>query len=111
MSHPKRGEIYWVNLDPTLGAEIKKRRPCLIISNDKGNCFGQTVIVIPLTSNTEKIRSFEALVETPQQKSKAICPQLRCIDKQRLLGNSFYTLTKEELMQVETALKVALAIG
>ena len=53
----KRGEIYWTNLDPTQGHEIKKTRPCIVVSNDVGNEFSETVTVVPLTSKTKKQES------------------------------------------------------
>jgi hypothetical protein len=53
-TYPKRGEIYLVNLDPTVGAEINKTRPALIISNDINNQFPDTVTVIPITSYVER---------------------------------------------------------
>ncbi|MBI5591866.1 MAG: type II toxin-antitoxin system PemK/MazF family toxin [Deltaproteobacteria bacterium] len=49
MSYPKRGDVYWANLDPTMGAEIKKTRPCVIISPDAANRSGPLVIVAPIT--------------------------------------------------------------
>ena len=51
VSYPKRGEIYWINLDPTIGSEIKKVRPCVIISPDAANQSGPLVIVAPITVN------------------------------------------------------------
>lgn len=52
---PERGEIYLVCLDPTVGSEINKTRPALIISNNINNQVAQTVTVIPLTSNKGKV--------------------------------------------------------
>ena len=49
----KRGEVWWVNLDPSIGTEIKKTRPAVIISNDSANKFLNRVQIIPLTSNVE----------------------------------------------------------
>jgi len=66
----KRGEIYWTNLDPTQGHEIKKTRPCIVVSNDVGNEFSETVTVVPLTSktNNKKVYPFEVIAF---QKKKA----------------------------------------
>ena len=50
MSYPRRGDLYWVNLDPVVGTEIAKTRPVVIISNDIGNEFSSRVIVAPLTT-------------------------------------------------------------
>jgi mRNA interferase MazF len=88
-TYPKRGEIYLVSLDPTLGAEISKTRPALIISNDINNQFSDTVTVIPITSYVEKVYPFEVLLPAGEnglsKNSKAKCNQIRTIDKQRLI--------------------------
>ena len=54
MSSPHRGDIYWISLDPTIGAEIKKTRPCVIISPDAANRSGPLVIVAPITKAGRK---------------------------------------------------------
>ena len=60
MIFPQRGEIYWVSLDPTIGSEIAKTRPALIISNDIGNQHADRVIVAPIsTANVSKVYPFE----------------------------------------------------
>jgi mRNA interferase MazF len=89
MIFPKRGEIYWVNLDPTIGAEIKKTRPCVIISPDSANRGGPLIIVAPITKAEGKKIYFH---EVPLPEGTANLPspskikvfQLRCIDKKRL---------------------------
>ena len=89
MAYPKRGEIYLVNFDPTIGHEVKKKRPALIISNNIHNQYSPLITVAPLSSNVNKIYSFE--VYTPKgtaglnENSKIIIIQLRSIDKKRLL--------------------------
>ena len=60
----KRGEIYFANLDPTIGSEIKKKRPVLIVSNNANNKMASTITVVPITSNINKIYPFEVLLET-----------------------------------------------
>src|SRR3990167_8643282 len=86
----KRGEIYFANLDPTIGSEIKKIRPVLIVSNDANNNAATTVTVIPITSNVKKIYPFEVLLEKKQtgltKESKAQCHQIRTISKLRIRG-------------------------
>ena len=110
-TYPKRGEIYLVNLDPTVGAEINKTRPALIISNDINNQFSDTVTVIPITSYVEKVYPFEVLllaVENGLSKnSKAKCNQIRTIDKQRLI-KSLGKLRHEIMEEVEEATKIHL---
>jgi mRNA interferase MazF len=111
---PKRGEIYLVCLDPTIGSEINKSRPALIISNDINNDRAPTVTVIPITSNTEKTYPFETLIASREsglsKKSKAKCNQIRTIDKLRL-QNLIGKITPEELEYVEKALLIHLGIS
>ncbi len=108
---PKRGEIYLVCLDPTIGSEINKTRPGLIISNNINNQFSKTVTVIPITSKVEKIYPFEVLLSSQKsglaKNSKAKCNQIRTIDKKRLtkvLGK----ILSPELKEIERALSLHL---
>ena len=84
----KRGEIYYANLDPTMGSEINKKRPVLIVSNNANNQASKTITVIPLTSNTTKVYPFEVLLEIKEsglpKSSKAQCQQVRTISKIRI---------------------------
>ena len=68
MSRILKGEIYWANLSPTVGSEISKTRPVLIVSNDINNQFAATVSILPITSTTAKIYPFEVFLS----KAKAI---------------------------------------
>lgn len=107
---PKRGDVYWVNLDPTIGSEINKRRPCLIISNDVGNEVSRRVIVAPITSSVKEIYPFEVKVEIQERKGKALLDQVRAIDKQRLCGK-IATLDLDTMKNVDKALKVSLGLS
>ena len=80
----KRFDIYLVNLDPTLGHEIKKTRPCLIISPDEMNRYIGTVIIAPLTT---KGRSYPTRIPITFQRKKGqiVLDQIRTIDKSRLV--------------------------
>ena len=77
-------QIVLVNLDPTLGYEIKKTRPCVIISPDEMNKFLRTVMIAPMTT---KSRSYPSRVRVKHQKKKGwiVLDQLRTIDKQRII--------------------------
>lgn len=59
----KRGTIYWVNLDPTIGVETKKTKPGVIISNDAQNMVGRSVIIAPATSVVKKVYPFEVVLD------------------------------------------------
>jgi mRNA interferase MazF len=105
----KRGEIWWVNFDPSVGGEIKKKRPAVIVSNDASNKFLNRVQVVPLTSKTDRIYPSEALVSFEGQESKAMADQLATVSKDRLFdyaGN----LSPRDMHKVEEAIKVQLGI-
>ncbi len=110
---PERGEIYLVCLDPTVGSEINKTRPALIISNDINNQAAQTVTVIPITSGTEKIYPFETLLSSGKsglsKSSKAKCNQIRTIDKKRLV-KSLGKVSIEELKEIKASLLIHLGM-
>jgi mRNA interferase MazF len=96
-----------------VGHEIGKRRPALIISNDRNNQFAETVTVLPITSKTEKLYPFEIFLpkeETNLPKdSKVKCNQIRTVDKKRL-ANLVGNLSSERLKNVEQALLIHLDI-
>lgn len=108
--HPKRGDVYWVKLDPTLGTEIKKTRPGVIVSNNGQNLSSRRVIVAPITSNVDKIFSFEAKITVDGRPAKALLDQIRSIDKIRL-ADRICSLNQKEIKAVETAMKIALDIN
>ena len=80
----KRFDVYLVNLDPTVGKEIKKTRPCLVVSPDEMNRFIATVIVAPMTT---KGRQYPTRVSCrfQGQHGQIVLDQLRTVDKVRLL--------------------------
>ena len=100
---PKRGDIFWVNFDPTVGCEINKKRPCLIISNDVANEVSLRVIVAPITSSATHVYPFEVKVATQENESKILLDQLRSVDKQRLFSK-ILSLKRETMQQVDKAL-------
>jgi mRNA interferase MazF len=79
----KRFEVWLVNLDPTIGSEIKKTRPAIIVSPDELNSHLRTVIVVPLTQG----RSYAFRISTQVQRKKGVAAidQIRTVDKQRLV--------------------------
>ena len=111
---PERGDIYLVCLDPTIGSEINKTRPALIISNNINNQVSETVTVIPITSSgKEKVYPFEAVL-LPQdsglhRSSKVKCNQIRTIDKKRLV-KQIGKVSKKKIREIESALLIHLGM-
>lgn len=79
----KRGEVYWVNLDPTIGTEIKKTRPALVVSPDDMNAALPRVLIAPLTSKGQQL-GCRPEVNFAGKPARILLDQLRCVDKARL---------------------------
>lgn len=107
--YPKRGDVYWISLDPALGSETQKTRPCVIISNDAQNKKSSRIIIAPITSNASKIYPFEAPVDVMGREGKAMLDQLRGVDKARL-GKYVTSFDSQTMFAIDTALKIALGL-
>lgn len=107
---PSRGEVWWVAFDPSLGGEIKKTRPAVVVSNDNANRHLNRVQVVPLTSNVDKLYPAEAYVTIKGKMSKAMADQLTTAAKRRL-QNKIGRLDPKDLDAVERAIKVQLGLG
>lgn len=106
---PKRGEVYWANLDPTVGTEINKKRPCLIISSDEGNEVCSRVTVAAITFSVKTVHPFQVKIRMKNKESKVLLNQIRTIDKKRLDGK-ITSLDKDVMLQVDKAIKISLAL-
>jgi len=105
----KRGEVWWVEFDPAIGSEIRKTRPAVIVSNDAANRNLSRVVVIPLTSSTQRQYPGEALVSVGGQRSKAMADQIMAADKSRLKGQ-FATVSRTDMLAIEEAIQVHLGL-
>ncbi len=108
----RRGDVFLANLDPTIGVEIKKTRPVIVLSNDSINQFSQLVVVVPLTKNTAHLSPSHMVIPKGVARltftSKAVTEQVKALDKRRLVKR-LGSLTSPLLAQVERALKNTLA--
>ena len=105
----KRGDVYWVDLNPTVGSEIKKQRPCVLIGATPINRARRTVLVIPLSSSGTPRPPLAIEVECLGRKVVAVCDQLRAVDKSRL-REAAGALTADDLEQIEEGLRRILSL-
>jgi mRNA interferase MazF len=105
----RRGDIYWVNLGPTVGSEIRKKRPCVLIGANPINEARRTVVVIPLSSIGISRPPLTIPVNCLGKQVVAVCDQIRAVDKSRLIEKAG-GLTKEDLSELENGLRQVLAL-
>jgi mRNA interferase MazF len=99
-----RGEVWWIRFDPSVGGEIQKTRPAIILSNDRSNKYLNRVQVIPLTSKVERLYPSEVFVTLEGKKAKALADQLTTVSKLRF-ANMIGKLSDADLRAVESAVK------
>lgn len=106
---PRRGEIWWVRLDPTVGSEIRKSRPCLVVSTNIINERRRTVVVIPLSSSPQASPLLVA-VDCAGRPAVAVVDQIRAVAKERL-DRLVGSISAEHLNAIEDGLRQVLELG
>lgn len=108
----RRGEIYYADLSPTIGTEIRKRRPVLIVSNEANNRAANTVTILPITSNVSRIYPFEIPLSSRDsglpKPSKAQAQQIRTISKERFRGGALGRLSSTAMRKADDAMRLHL---
>ena len=109
MSSIKRGDVWWVSLDPTQGAEIRKTRPCLVLSHDTLNRLRRTAVVVPLSSAGKPHPPITVPVTCQGAKAVAIVDQIRAVAKHRLKSR-IETLHPDEVLDICKAVSLILEL-
>lgn len=107
---PERGEIWWVALDPTLGSEIRKTRPCVVVSVKVLNEWRRTVIVVPLSSSPKASPPILIPISCDGRAAVAVSDQIRAVAKERLRGR-LGVVAEEELAVLEDGLRQIMQLG
>jgi mRNA interferase MazF len=106
---PRRGEIWWVNLDPARGSEIRKIRPAVVVTANGLNRARRTIVIVPLSTGPQPRPPIVVATPSAGADAVAVCDQVRAVDKQRLARSSG-RLASADLREVENGLRRVLEL-
>ena len=109
LPQPRRGEVWWIGFDPSVGGEIQKTRPVIILSNDAANAALNRVQVVPITSQIARLYPAEAYITLNGERRKAKADQIATASKLRLRAR-MGRITAEDMDAVEHAVRVQLGL-
>jgi mRNA interferase MazF len=102
----RRGDVFWVNLDPVVGSEVGKKRPAVVVQNEAANHSSTTVTIIPLSTSVGRVYPFQVRIPAGEagldRESKALCEQIRTVSRTRLLAQ-MGTLDQGRLAEIHKA--------
>lgn len=109
-----RGDIYFIDLSPSVGSEQGGKRPCVVVSNNMANRYSPCITVIPLTTSTTKANipthcDLSSETDGVRHSSTALCEQIRTVDKSRIV-NKVGALSAEAMTKLESAIKIHLGV-
>ena len=104
-----RGDVYWVNLNPTLGSEINKLRPCVLVGATPINKARHTIVVVPLSTAAKSRPPLTISVSCLNKQVTAVCDQIRAIDKKRI-KNQAGTLSEKDMNSLDDGLRQVLCL-
>ena len=115
VTRPHRGEVYLVSFDPTIGAEIRKTRPALVIQNDMANRWSPVTIVAAISSRSEeRVYQTKVPLDPPEGKldnpSVVLLNQIRTVDRRRLVRR-LGRLRPESMRRVDRAIRISLGLA
>ena len=105
----KRGEAWWVSFGQSVGGEIRKNRPAVVITNDIAIVHLNRIQVVPLTTNVSRVYPGETIIMVNRQPHKAMADQLTTISKSRV-SNIFGELSNDDIEKVEAAVRLQLGL-